>query len=124
MDCSSIIKSPLPTFRIKLEPHYEDQTDIFLAQRQKKLLDATSRAEKLLDILDFTFNVEQYDLRDSWSYWEERRGEEGLSFNDKGEMQPLYWPGCFAAGKTAQQVQQKGPDQTKWPGWLVSWCKR
>ncbi len=113
-----MIKSSLPTFTIKTEPHFEDESEFQTAlavQRQRKLLENVSRAEKMLDILDFTLNASDYDLRHSWCYWEDY---------DRGEKEKLYWPGCFSPGKTAYIAQQKGPDQTKWPGWLVTWCKR
>jgi len=106
-----MIKSPLPVFKIKTEPLSEDAE---LAERHQQLCFATSRAEKMLDILDFTLHASDYDLRHSWCYWEDFTPEE----------KNLYWKGCFAAGKTAFITQQKGPDQDKWPGWLVTWCKR
>jgi len=109
-----MIKSPLPTFAIKTEPHYEDQTDIFLTQRAKKLLDAASRAEKMLDILDFQFHSEDYDLRHSWNYWEDNE-----NYPDKED--PAFWPNAFYPGKYRLCVQQKGPNEAKWPGWLKNW---
>ncbi len=76
-----------PNFKIETV-HLEDVSDEEMARCARALLDKTVRAEKMLDILDFRFHIEDYDLRHSWSYWED-------------DEQDAYWPGAFSAGRIA-----------------------
>ncbi len=84
--------------------------------RLKKLDGSVTRAEKLLDILQFKLKVSDpgekngWDLRHSWDYWED---------NEKD----AYWEGAFAAGKLAHVVSSRGPNQEEWPPFLRQWVK-
>ncbi len=111
MDTSRIVAST-PNFFIRPTVHHEDIPQKEMIERANALLEKTIRAEKMLDILDFTFHIEDYDLRHSWSYWEDKK-DGGLEI----------WPGAFAAGKLA--FLKKTRPQLDWKGTpLEAWALR